>query len=77
MFDTIMSGGFFERPNNRMGNKANINMRPAGLNNIGVYDFDYYSQLIEGYDNNNTYIWIIIGVIILIFFATLFIFKHI
>jgi len=49
MFDLIMSAGFFERPNNRVGNKASP-YTPIihTIDNIPIDDFDYYSKMIEG-----------------------------
>jgi hypothetical protein len=79
-FDDMMLSGFFERPANRMGNKytsANPNDKHA-INFIGdkSNEYDYYSQVIEGFDNKNKNHYILIfAVIIIIIFIVYFLHK--
>lgn len=76
-YDDFILSGFFERPANRMGNKyTDPNGGKHAIDFIAERgdDYKYYSQLIEGYDNNNSsnycntimvIILVIIGIIII------------
>ena len=69
-FDLITSSGFFERPNNRAGNKSSpYNPLIHTIDNIPIDYFDYYSKMIEGMTIDNRYnknTYIIITMIILL-----------
>jgi hypothetical protein len=75
MFDLIMSAGFFERPNNRVGNKASPYIPIIHTtDSIMIDDYDYYSKMIEGMTDgvtrdqncNKTHIILLILIIIVI-----------
>lgn len=78
MFDLIISAGFFERPNNRVGNKSSpyTPLLENTIENIPIDYFPYYSKMVEGMNtekksNNNQIILFIIIVLIIISVAYL------
>jgi len=68
MFDKIAFAGFWDRPRNRAGNKYYKEGEPQAINFIAddSDNYDYYSRLIEGFeDKSYMTVYIILAIIII------------